>query len=73
MEEKKITIKVAHKDGETTVENEHGVGWKFGGKMMPETVLASITFQTIYIAFKDIINNSDNFEIELSMKHKIND
>ena len=72
VENKQATIKVTHKDGETIVSNGV-VDWKFGGKMLDETVIASIVFQTIYTSFREAKEHSDNFTINFTMEEIINE
>ena len=62
-----VKIKVSRRNGETIVESDKGPEFKFGGKMLSETVIASLVFQTVYMNFEKLRNVSENFEISLTM------
>ena len=68
---KKTTIKITHKDGNTVVSNGN-VEWNFGYKMLDETVIASLVFQTVLIRFKELTILSSDFTIDFTMEDKIN-
>ena len=62
-------LKVTRRNGETIVTSDRGQEFKFGGRMLPETVIASLVFQSVYLNFKTLRNVSDNFEINLTMDY----
>ena len=66
---KSAKIKVARRNGETIVSSDKGPEFKFGGKMLSETVIASLVFQTVYMNFEKLRDVSDNFEISLTMDY----
>ena len=68
---KKITIKITHKDGNTVVSNGN-VEWDFGYKMLDETVIASLVFQTVFMKFKELTMYSTDFTIDFTMEETIN-
>ena len=68
---KSATIKVTRRNGETIVSSDKGTEFKFGGKMLSETVIASLVFQTVYMNFEELRNVSDNFEISLTMDYTV--
>jgi hypothetical protein len=68
---KKTTIKITHKDGNTVVSNGN-VEWNFGYKMLDETVIASLVFQTVFMRFKKLTMLSSDFTIDFTMEVKIN-
>ena len=68
---KKTTIKITHKDGNTVVSNGN-VEWNFGYKMLDETVIASLVFQTVLMRFKELTILSSDFTIDFTMEDKIN-
>lgn len=68
---KKTTIKISHKDGNTVVSNGN-VEWNFGFKMLDETVIASLVFQTVFMRFKKLTMLSSDFTIDFTMEDKIN-
>jgi DNA-directed RNA polymerase alpha subunit len=68
---KSAKIKVARRNGETIVSSDKGPEFKFGGKMLSETVIASLVFQTVYMNFKKLRDVSDNFEISLTMDYTV--
>lgn len=68
---KKTTIKITHKDGNTVVSNGN-VEWNFGYKMLDETVIASLVFQTVFMRFKKLTILSSDFTIDFTMEDKIN-
>lgn len=68
---KKTTIKIIHKDGNTVVSNGN-VEWNFGYKMLDETVIASLVFQTVFVRFKALVMLSSDFTIDFTMEDKIN-
>ena len=68
----KTKIKVTHKDGNTVVSNDK-VEWTFGDhKMLDETIIASLVFQTIFMRFKELTAYSDDFTIEFTMESFVN-
>ena len=69
---KNATIKITHKDGNTVVSNGV-VEWNFGYKMLDETVIASIVFQTIFLKFKELTKYSIDFTIDFTMEERIKD
>ena len=64
-----VKIKVTRRNGETIVKSDKGPEFKFGGKMLSETVIASLVFQTVYMKHEELRNVSDNFEISLTMDY----
>ena len=68
---KQVKIKVTRRNGETIVKSDKGPEFKFGGKMLSETVIASLVFQTVYMNFERLRNVSDNFEISLTMDYAV--
>lgn len=68
---KNITIKITHKDGNTVVSNGN-VEWDFGYKMLDETVIASLVFQTVFMKFKELTMYSTDFTIDFTMEEAIN-
>ena len=64
-----VKIKVTRRDGETVVISDKGPEFKFGGKMLSETVIASLVFQTVYMKFEELRNVSGDFEISLTMDY----
>lgn len=72
MNEKKVKIKVTHKNGETIVQTDNGVERKFGGTLTTETVLAALIFQTVHLRFERLTAFSSNFEMEISLSEVIN-
>ena len=68
--EKKITIKITHKDGNTVVSNGN-VEWDFGYKMLDETVIASLVFQTVFMKFKELSMYSTDFTIDFTMESNL--
>lgn len=64
-----VKIKVTRRNGETIVTSDKGPEFKFGGKMLSETVIASLVFQTVYLNFEKLHYVSDNFEINLTMDY----
>ena len=66
-----VKIKVTRRNGETIVKSDKGPEFKFGGKMLSETVIASLVFQTVYMNFEELRNVSDNFEISLTMDYTV--
>lgn len=64
-----VEIKVSRRNGETIVKSDKGVEFKFGGKMLSETVIASLVFQTVYLNFEKLRAVSENFEISLIMDY----
>lgn len=64
-----VKIKVSRRNGETIVKSDNGVEFKFGGKMLPETVIASLVFQTVYVNFEKLRYVSENFDISLTMDY----
>ena len=69
----KTTIKVSHKNGHTVVSNDK-VEWTFGNyKMLDETIIASLVFQTIFMKFKELTAYSDDFTIDFTMEKTGND
>lgn len=64
-----VKIKVTQRNGETTVKSDKGSEFKFGGKMLSETVIASLVFQTVYVNFEKLRNVCENFEINLTMDY----
>lgn len=68
---KKTTIKITHKDGNTVVSNGN-VEWNFGYKMLDETVIASLVFQSVFMRFKKLTMLSSDFTIDFTMEYKIN-
>ena len=66
---KSATIKVTRRNGETIVISDKGPEFKFGGKMLSETVIASLVFQTVYMNFEKLRNVSEDFEISLTMDY----
>jgi len=66
-----VKIKVSHRNGETIVKSDKGAEFKFGGKMLSETVIASLVFQTVYMNFEKLRNVSENFEISLTMDYTV--
>lgn len=69
---KNATIKITHKDGNTVV-NNGVVEWNFDYKMLDETVIASIVFQTIFLKFKELTMYSTDFTIDFTMEERIKD
>ena len=67
-----VKIKVTRRNGETIVSSDKGQEFKFGGKMLSETVIASLVFQTVYMNFEQLRNVSENFEISLTMDCTVN-
>jgi hypothetical protein len=67
---KKTTIKITHKDGNTVVSNGN-VEWNFGYKMLDETVIASLVFQTVFMRFKKLTMLSSDFTIDFTMEDRI--
>lgn len=67
-----VKIKVTRRNGETIVSSDKGSEFKFGGKMLSETVIASLVFQTVYMNFEQLRNVSENFEISLTMDCTVN-
>ena len=68
---KSAKIKVTRRNGETIVTSDKGPEFKFGGKMLSETVIASLVFQTVYMKFEKLRDVSDNFEISLTMDYTV--
>ena len=66
-----VKIKVTRRNGETIVISDKGPEFKFGGKMLSETVIASLVFQTVYMNFEKLRNVSENFEISLTMDYTV--
>jgi len=66
-----VKIKVTRRNGETIVTSDKGLEFKFGGKMLSETVIASLVFQTVYVNFEKLRNVSENFEISLTMDYTV--
>ena len=66
-----VKIKVTRRNGETIVISDKGPEFKFGGKMLSETVIASLVFQTVYMKFEKLRDVSDNFEISLTMDYTV--
>lgn len=66
-----VKIKVTRRNGETIVISDKGQEFKFGGKMLSETVIASLVFQTVYMNFEKLRNVSENFEISLTMDYTV--
>ena len=66
-----VKIKVTRRNGETIVTSDKGPEFKFGGKMLSETVIASLVFQTVYMNFEKLRNVSENFEISLTMDYTV--
>ena len=66
---KSAKIKVTRRSGKTIVKSDKGPEFKFGGKMLPETIIASLVFQTVYMKFEKLRDVSDNFEISLTMDY----
>ena len=66
-----VKIKVTRRNGETIVSSDKGPEFKFGGKMLSETVIASLVFQTVYMNFEKLRNVSENFEISLTMDYTV--
>ena len=66
-----VKIKVTRRDGETIVSSDKGPEFKFGGKMLSETVIASLVFQTVYMKFEKLRDVSENFEISLTMDYTV--
>lgn len=66
-----VKIKVTRRNGETIVKSDKGQEFKFGGKMLSETVIASLVFQTVYLNFEKLRNVSENFEISLTMDYTV--
>lgn len=64
-----VKIKVTSRNGKTIVTTDKGAEFKFGGKMLSETVIASLVFQTVYMKFKQLSIVSENFEISLTMDY----
>ena len=56
-----VKIKVTRRNGKTIVSSDKGPEFKFGEKMLSETVIASLVFQTVYM----------NFEISLTMDYTV--
>lgn len=67
----KTTIKITHKNGDTIVSNG-SVEWNFGYKMLDETIIASLVFQTIFMRFKQLTTFSNDFTIDFTMEDTIN-
>ena len=67
----KTTIKITHKDGNTVVSNGN-VEWNFGYKMLDETIIASLVFQTVFMEFKKLTAYSSDFTIDFTMEDTIN-
>jgi len=68
----KTTIKITHKDGNTVVSNDK-VEWTFGDhKMLDETIIASLVFQTIFMRFKELTTYSSDFTIDFTMESFVN-
>lgn len=66
-----VKIKVTRRNGETIVISDKGQEFKFGGKMLSETVIASLVFQTVYMNFEKLRNVSENFEISLTIDYTV--
>ena len=66
-----VKIKVTRRNGETIVISDKGPEFKFGGKMLSETVIASLVFQTVYMKFEELRNVSGDFEISLTMDYTV--
>ena len=66
-----VKIKVTRRNGETIVKSDKGSEFKFGGKMLPETVIASLVFQTVYVNFEKLRDVSEKFEINLTMDYTV--
>lgn len=66
-----VKIKVTRRNGETIVTSDKGLEFKFGGKMLSETVIASLVFQTVYVNFEQLRNVSEDFEISLTMDYTV--
>jgi len=71
----KVTLKFSHKDGKTLASNGH-VNWDFGvqgPRMMDETIIASLVYQTIFMRFEKLKLHSDDFELVFTIEEKKND
>ena len=66
-----VKIKVTRRNGETIVSSDKGPEFKFGGKMLSETVIASLVFQTVYMKFEKLRDVSENFEISFTMDYTV--
>lgn len=68
----KTTIKITRKNGDTIVSNG-SVEWDFGYKMLDETIIASLVFQTIFMRFKQLTTFSNDFTIDFTMEDAISE
>lgn len=64
-----VKIKVTRRNGKTIVKSDKGAEFKFGGKILPETAIASLVFQTLYTKFEKLRIWSENFEINVTMDY----
>ena len=63
-----VKITVTRRDGKTIVKSDRGSVFQFGDKMLDETIIASLVFQTVYMSFKELRQVKENFEMKLTME-----
>lgn len=63
-----VKITVTRRNGKTMVKSDRGAVFQFGDKMLDETIIASLVFQTIYMSFKELCEQKKNFEMNLTME-----
>lgn len=63
-----VKITVTRRNGKTMVKSDRGAVFQFGDKMLDETIIASLVFQTIYMSFKELREQKENFEMKLTME-----
>lgn len=63
-----VKITVTRRNGKTIVKSDRGQVFQFGDKMLDETIIASLVFQTVYLSFKELRKVKETCELNLTLE-----